>query len=161
MPVVVIGDLTLNQSNSILRFFGSQHGLYPDTPLERYYADWAIDTYQDWWSAAPYRPYFGDTVEEDKKKEIGEKFAHFCDQLEKRLNTEGAKPFLGGSKISIGDIKCYPTFALLVFNDNATNKIMVEHLRGIVANYPAVTAWVATLDAIFADYYAAHPKTIL
>ena len=126
--------------------------------MERYHADWAIETYDDWWSCNPARPYMGTTVEEDQKKTIGEKFANFCGQLEKRLNSEGAKPFLGGSKMSIGDIKCYPTFSLLVFNDSAQNKTMIAHLRGIVANYPAVNTWVAAMDAVFADYYAAHPK---
>ena len=151
----------MNQTNAIVRYFGSQGGLYGGTPMETYYADWALDTFEDLWNAGPQKAFFKPDVDDETKKTLGEKFEHFCDQLEKRLNCKDAKPFLGGQKMSIGDIKCYSIFSMQVFNDNVQNKVMSEHFRTITATFPAVKAWVGVMDGHFAAYYAKHPKPMV
>ena len=141
-----------------MRYYGSMHGLYGDTPEQQYLCDWALDTFNDLWGTAFYQEYFKESTEETKMKKDGESFASFCHQLEKRLSSMDAKPFLTGSKMTIGDIKCYCPFANLVFNDNVTNKGMAAHLKEITARYPQVSAWIKVMDARFATYFAAHPK---
>ena len=64
MPVVIAGNMTLNQSNAIIRYFGKKHGLYGDTAEEQYYADWAIDTFGDLWKPEFYPQYFKESSDE-------------------------------------------------------------------------------------------------
>ena len=65
---------------------------------------------------------------------------------------------MAGSKMTIGDIKCYYIFATLVYNDAIKNKPLMYFLQGKMSGFPKLGAWVKVMDGHFASYFAANPK---
>ena len=147
-----------NQSNAILHFIGSQAGLYGETPGERYWADWAIETVGDLWKGDFYTNFFAPSRTEEEIAAVAAKVAAFLDHIEKRLASNGDKPFIAGDNLSIGDLRVFALLQSIAFNEGLNAPALGEALRALVAARPALSAWNERLTAHFAEYLAARPK---
>ena len=147
-----------NQSNAILHFIGNQTGLYGETPGEKYWADWAIETVGDLWKGDFYMNFFADALTEEKIAEVAGKVNTFLGHIEKRLTANEGKHYLAGDKLSIGDIRVFALLHSIAFNDGLKTPALGEAIRAQVAAHPHVTAWNERLAAHFKEYLDARPK---
>jgi glutathione S-transferase len=160
VPVIQAGNMTMTQSNAMLRYFGKRGGLYGDTPIQKFWSDWSLDTFDDFFKPPVFMPLFGATSDEEHKKLLGEKFNAYCKSLETRLNESGT-PYLTGNKLTIGDLKNYYTFSHIVHNSNSPNKGAVEVMRNAVPSYPKLGEWIKLMDHDLLPYFSAFPKTAI
>ena len=147
-----------NQSNAILHFIGNQTGLYGETPGEKYWADWAIETVGDLWKGDFYMNFFADTRTEEQIADVAGKVNTFLGHIEKRLTANEGKHYLAGDKLSIGDIRVFALLHSIAFNDGLKTAALGEAIRAKVHAHPHVTAWNERLTAHFAEYLDARPK---
>ena len=157
VPIIIEGGVKLNQSNAMLRYFGSQHGLYGDTPIERYWCDWAIDTFNDLWKPEVYRNFMSDQpIEEEKVKEVIGKFVHFVSQIENRL-ASGDAHHLNGHCLSIADMKVYAMVGVML--KNIANQELKEKMHHALHEHaPKTTAWCEHMHHAFAGFFEKYPN---
>ena len=146
-----------NQSAAILRYLGSLHGLYSSVPFERYWDDWTIETIKDAFTDKFLGLLFVPSLAEEQIKDAVEAFTWFADQIEGRLTSNEGKHFIGGDKLSIGDILILSTLHSIAFNDGLTVPALGEALKHVVASKPHFAQYHERLAAHFADYFAARP----
>ena len=68
---------------------GAQHGLYGHSASESFWADWAIETFNDFWKREFYSKWmpWTEAVDEEQLKFLEEHFSKFAAQLEHRLKS--------------------------------------------------------------------------
>eukprot|EP01091_Cochliopodium_minus_P005236 TRINITY_DN15199_c0_g1_i1.p1 TRINITY_DN15199_c0_g1~~TRINITY_DN15199_c0_g1_i1.p1 ORF type:complete len:220 (-),score=90.44 TRINITY_DN15199_c0_g1_i1:19-654(-) len=156
VPTLTVGDVTLAQSNSILRYCGKLAKLYPTDNLQAAKVDELIDAAED---VLPkiYQALF--EKNEETKKQLLEKLnkeilPQWVGFIEKRV---GSKGFSVGDSTTIADLKLYATFAGIAFGvpffkdlnsstfDNAPN---LKTIFGTVHNIPKVVEWNKTKNKI-------------
>lgn len=112
IPVLVDGDITIWESNTIVRYLSAKYAsgrLWPETPAQRSLADRWMD-----WELATFQPDFIDlfwgyyrTPPENRDSKSIEQSLARCERHFKMLNTHlGKNPYLGGDSFSMGDIPC-------------------------------------------------------
>jgi prostaglandin-H2 D-isomerase / glutathione transferase len=131
LPVLEVeGKGRLAQSNAILRYVGTQHGLHPSDPWEAARHDAILAVCEE------LRGKLGHsltTKDEDEKKRLREELAKgYLQQWGRSVEQQiGDGPFLAGNKIHVADLKLF-----------------------IVANWLTK----GTLDHIPTDVFADYPK---
>jgi prostaglandin-H2 D-isomerase / glutathione transferase len=106
LPVLTVDGRQLAQSNAILRFIGSQHGLHPAEPFEAALHESVMCAVED------LRTRMGPIIrikdEAEKKRVRQEAAAGYLQEwgaaVEKQI---GAGPFLAGAKPSVADLKLF------------------------------------------------------
>lgn len=152
-PVLEIDDITVTQSNSILRYVGKMAGLYPADDLQALYCDEPMDAVEDLLHHIVQT--FG--LEGDELKAAREKLAAgwisvYVKGLAETLERAGGKYF-ADNRLTVADLKVYVQIRSLrkgtldhVPTDLVDNLApnLVQHEER-VANDPTVTAYYAAI----------------
>ncbi len=65
----VKSGLKMNQTTAICRYLGALYELYGKSDMDKYWADWAIETRQDFWKSENVGPFMKpDVTDEDVRK---------------------------------------------------------------------------------------------
>ena len=149
VPVLTVGDLTVAQSNNILRYCGKLTKLYPEDNLLAARVDELLDACED---LSP--KIFGALFEKDeeKKKELLSNLnttllPQWVGFLEKRVGDNG---FSVGNSLTISDLKLYNVLAGIAFNvpfysavssSAFENAPKLKAIFGNVHSHPKVSEW--------------------
>lgn len=147
MPVLEVEGLgTLAQSNAILHYVGSQHGLLPSDSFEAAQHHALMDAAEDLRSRVAHT--FG-IKDEDELKNLREELAagymkNWAMNVEKLIQG----PFVAGEKISVADLKLYVLLNWIkkgVLNHIPTDYFdtypKLSGLFNAVASHPKVIEW--------------------
>ena len=128
VPVLVCNQTgtKFNQTTAICRYIGTLTGLYGQTPSDKYWADWALETRQDFWKPDNIGPFMNPQANEEACKKSAAAFANTISLLEKRLSSNDGKPFISGDKFTIGDIVMFSLIAGVALNDGIMHKSLKE-----------------------------------
>jgi glutathione S-transferase len=106
LPVLTVDGRQLAQSNAILRFIGSQHGLHPAEPFEAALHESVLCAVED--LRTRMGPILRIKDEAEKKRARQEAAAGYLQEwgaaVERQLS---AGPFLAGAKPSVADLKLF------------------------------------------------------
>src|SRR3954469_510342 len=106
LPVLAIDGRQLAQSNAILRFIGSQHGLHAAEPFEAEVHEWVTCSVEDLRSRMG--PIIRIKDEAEKKRARQEAAAGYLQEWGPAVEGQiGAGPFLAGAKPSVADLKLF------------------------------------------------------
>jgi prostaglandin-H2 D-isomerase / glutathione transferase len=149
LPVLTVDGRQLAQSNAILRFIGSQHGLHPAEPFEAAVHESILCAVEE--MRTKMGPIMRIKDEGEKKKARQEAAAGFlpewAGQIERLL---GAGPFAAGAKLCVVDLKLFVAIGAYqkgtidyiptdVFNPFPKLTRLVEAVR----QHPRVVDWYA------------------
>src|SRR2546422_5214011 len=106
LPVLAIDGRQLAQSNAILRFIGSQHGLHPVEPLEAALHESLMCAVED------LRTRMGPIIrikdEAEKKRARQEAAGGYLQEWGAAIERQiGAGPYLAGMKLCVADLKLF------------------------------------------------------
>jgi glutathione S-transferase len=106
LPVLTVDGRDLAQSNAILRFIGSEHGLHPKEPFEAALHESVMCAVED------LRTRMGPIIrikdEAEKKRARQEAAAGYLQEWGAAVERQiGAGPFLAGAKPSVADLKLF------------------------------------------------------
>jgi glutathione S-transferase len=107
LPVLEIeGKGRLAQSNAILRFVGSQHGLHPSDPWEAAKHDAILSVCEELRARFDHSQRTKDADERKRLREglVASYLPMWAKSVEQQI---GEGPFLAGAKINVADIKLY------------------------------------------------------
>ena len=145
-----------NQTVSILRYLGAQHGYIPDDLMARYYMDNAIDSfYGDLWCKEFNFRFFKDELPEEDIKDNVARFEKFHAGIEKQLAAHGGK-YIAGDSLSIADFAVFGLHTGSTLNPNCKVAAHREALDASLAKFPHVSKWRAHCAELFADYIASR-----
>ncbi|ESO90540.1 hypothetical protein LOTGIDRAFT_233779 [Lottia gigantea] len=102
LPYYIDGNVSMTQSNTILRYIGGKHDLLGKTVKEKVACDMMTENAMDFRNGVVrlvYNP--------DYKKLVGDYFKNLPDTLTKFENYLGSKPWFAGDKITICDFPMY------------------------------------------------------
>jgi glutathione S-transferase len=145
LPVLTVeGKPPLAQSNAILRYIGSQHGLLPNDPWESARHEAVLAAVEEM------RGRLGPTNRikdpEEKKKARLELARDYFPGWAAALEQQITGPFFGGTTLSVADLKLYTALVPLLGG-------RVDHVSPeLFSGYPK-------LNALFAAVKA-HPKVV-
>ena len=132
LPVLTVDGRQLAQSNAILRFIGSQHGLHPAEPFEAALHESLMSAVEDLRTRMGPITRLKDEVE--KKRARQEAAAGYLQEWGGSVERQiGAGPYLAGAKLCVADLKLF---------------VAVGAYR------------TGTIDYIPADVFAAFPKLL-
>ena len=117
---------------------------------------WTHETFADFWKRDYYKIFFNNEPTEEDLKASVTNAEKFLDQIEKRLSS--GVEFLGGSKISTGDIRVFACFHSFAYNEGSKHASIREGVAAAIASRAHIQQWVDRMNGIFADYLAARPK---
>jgi len=149
LPVLEIeGKGTLAQSNAILRYIGSQHGLHPADPFEAARHEALMEAVEDL-RAAVTRASSKDPEEQRRLREalVAGYLKSWGEHIEAQL---GEGPFLGGAQLQVADLKLWTAIRWLrrgvldhVPTDAPSGHPRLERLVEAVQQHPGVVSWYA------------------
>ncbi len=145
LPVFTVPGLRpLAQTNAILRFIGSQHGLLPTNPHESARHEGVMGAVED--LRARLGPISRIKDPEEKKRAREELAAGYLKDWSGFIERQIDGPFVGGAAVSVADLKLFVVMAPMV--------------RGSIDHIPP-TAFDAfpKLKALF-EAVKAHPKVV-
>jgi prostaglandin-H2 D-isomerase / glutathione transferase len=136
------GKPTLAQSNAILRMIGSQHGLLPSDPWESARHEAVMCAVEEMRAKLGPTGRIKDPAEKQAAREAlaSTYFPEWCAQVEKQITG----PFLGGSSVSVADLKIFVAFGPLLAGK-------IDHIPP--STFAPFTKLLALVDAV-----KAHPK---
>ena len=106
LPVLAIDGRQLAQSNAILRFIGSEHGLHPAEPFEAALHESLMCAVED--LRMRMGPIIRITDEVEKKRARREAAAGYLQEWGAAVERQiGAGPYLAGVKLSVADLKLF------------------------------------------------------
>jgi glutathione S-transferase len=149
LPVLTVDDRQLAQSNAILRFIGSQHGLHPPEPFEAALHESVLSAVED------LRTRMGPIIrikdEVEKKRARQEAAAGYLQEWGAAVERQiGAGPFLAGAKPCVADLKLF--VAVGAYLKGTIDHIPTDVFRafpkllrlvGAVKQHPKVVDWYA------------------
>jgi glutathione S-transferase len=149
LPVLTVDDRQLAQSNAILRFIGSQHGLHPPEPFEAALHESLMSAVED------LRTRMGPIIrikdEVEKKRARQEAAAGYLQDWGAAIERQiGAGPFLAGAKPCVADLKLF--VAVGTYLKGTIDHIPTDVFRafpkllrlvGAVKQHPKVVDWYA------------------
>jgi glutathione S-transferase len=148
-PVLHIGGVEVTQSNSMLRYFGKQAGLYPEDGLQALYCDEAMAAVEDLLHQVVHTfGLEGDALEAARKKLVDGWMTTYVKGLGDLLQRGGGE-YLADNRLTVADLKVYVQIKSLrsgtldhVPTDLVDNLApgLVEHEERI-ANDPVVAAY--------------------
>ena len=97
------------------------------------------------------------TLTDEEIAAVVEKFSGAFNHFEKRLGSNGGKSFIGGDKLSIGDIRLF-AMTQTIFNDALLCPDLGKKCREEVTKRPNLNAWNERLTKHFAEYLDKRPK---
>src|SRR5207253_370075 len=104
LPVLTVDGRQLAQSNAILRFIGSQHGLHPAEPFEAALHESLMCAVED--LRARMGPIIRIKDEAEKKRALQEAAAGYLQEWGAAIEREiGAGQYLAGAKPCVADLK--------------------------------------------------------
>ena len=143
-----------NQTVSILRYLGGQHGYIPDDLMARYYCDNAIDAvYGDLYSKEFNFRFFKDELAEEDIKDNVARFVKLHANLEKLLAAHGGK-YMAGDSLSIADFVVFGLHTCSALNATAKVAAHRDALNESVAQFPLFSKYRAHMQEVFAEYIA-------
>jgi len=106
LPVLTVDGRQLAQSNAILRFIGSQHGLHPAEPFEAALHESVMGAVED--LRTRMAPILRIKDEAEKKRARQEAAAGYLQEWGAALERQiGAGPYLAGAKPCVADVKLF------------------------------------------------------
>jgi glutathione S-transferase len=106
LPVLTVDGRQLAQSNAILRFVGSQHGLHPAEPFEAALHESVLCAVED--LRTRMQPIIRIKDEAEKKRARQEAAAGYLQEWGAAIERQiGAGPFLAGAKPCVADLKLF------------------------------------------------------
>lgn len=147
LPVLTVDGRQLAQSNAILRFVGSQHGLHPSEPFEAARHEALMGAIED--MRVRMGPIMRIKDEAEKKKAREEVAAGYLQEWGAGIEHEiGNGPFLAGRNLSVADIKLF--VAATAYMQGTIDYIpatvfsafpKLTRLVEAVKNHPKVVEW--------------------
>jgi prostaglandin-H2 D-isomerase / glutathione transferase len=149
LPIFSIeGKPALSQSNAILRMIGGEHGLLPKDPWESARHEAVMCAVEEMRAKLGPTGRIKDPAEKQAAREAlaSSFFPEWCGQLEQQITG----PFVGGSTLSVADLKIFVAFGPLLAGkiDHippatfAPFKKLLALVEAVKA-HPKVTAWYA------------------
>jgi len=129
LPRLTNGDISIVQSNAILRYLGRKFHLYGTNAQEQTQVDMWIDEAEDIRSKLA-KPLFGDKLSEQCKNELRPVVEKTLDLIEQQLNRNDTKSYLVGTNVTIADLSLWEVID--------THKIIHSD---ILSKYPRIEAW--------------------
>ncbi len=106
LPVLTVDGRQLAQSNAILRFIGSQHGLHPAEPFEAALHESLMCAVED--LRTRMAPINRIKDEEEKKRLRQEAAAGYLQEWGAAVERQiGAGPYLAGARLCVADLKLF------------------------------------------------------
>jgi glutathione S-transferase len=106
LPVLTVDGQQLAQSNAILRFIGSQHGLHPTEPFEAARHESVLCAVED--LRAKMTPIIRIKDEPERKRVRQEAAQGYMQEWGAAVERQiGAGPFLAGERLNIADVKLF------------------------------------------------------
>jgi len=106
LPVLTVDGRQLAQSNAILRFIGSQHGLHPAEPFEAALHESVLCAVED--LRTRMMPINRIKDEAEKKRARQEAAAGYLQEWGAAVERQiGAGPYLAGAKLCVADLKLF------------------------------------------------------
>jgi len=106
LPVLTVDGRQLAQSNAILRFIGSQHGLHPAEPFEAALHESVLCAVED--LRTRMQPIIRIKDEAEKKRARQEAASGYLQEWGAAIERQiGAGPFLAGAKACVADLKLF------------------------------------------------------
>ena len=149
LPTLTVeGKGVLAQSNAILRYIGSQHGLHPADPFEAARHEAVMEAVEELRAAAS-RANSKDPAENQR---LREEFAsgylqRWGDNMERQL---GEGPFLSGAVLQVADLKLWSVLRWLrrgvldhVPVTSLSDRPKLARLYEAVEHHPGVVSWYA------------------
>ncbi|MFT3712324.1 MAG: glutathione S-transferase family protein [Archangium sp.] len=149
LPVLTLeGKPPLAQSNAILRYIGSQHGLLPTDPWESAHHEAVLASVEEMRGRLGPTNRIKDPAEKQKAREelVRDYFPGWAAALEKQITG----PFFGGATLSVADLKVYTALVPLLGGrvdhvppELFSSKPKLSALFAAVKAHPKVAAWYA------------------
>lgn len=149
LPVLNHDGRVLSQSNAILRYVGTQHGLHPTDPWASAEHDAILQSVEDLRNKVPGGR---DMSDEDKKTKREAFTAGFLSQWAQTLEDRIAGPFLEGDALNVADLKVYTI--LRAYLGGGYDFIPASHFDA----YPKLKALYAAVDGhdVVTGYFASR-----